>query len=66
MRKYVKSFLLVILQNTFCLTFVDMINDYKHWGTVLILVVGFIWLILLSMIVVAISHTKLPTDKSTN
>lgn len=52
MRKYVKSFLLVILQNAFLLTFVDMLNDYKHWGIVLILIVGLIWFILLSMIVV--------------
>lgn len=63
MRKYVKSFLLVILQNAFLLTFVDMLNDYKHWGIVLILIVGLIWFILLSMIIVSISHAKLSIDK---
>ena len=43
MKKYVKPFLLVLINNALLLMFLYMLIDYKFWGLVLILFIGFCW-----------------------
>ncbi len=54
MKKYVKPFLLVLINNALLLMFLYMLIDYKFWGLVLILFIGFCWLISFSMLVVCV------------
>lgn len=40
MKKYVKPFLLVILNNSFLLMFFLMLKNWIHWGVMPILIIG--------------------------
>lgn len=62
MKKYIKSFFLVTLNNAFLLMFMHMIKDFKYWGVIYTLVIGLGWFISFSMLVVGMRYTKLPSE----
>lgn len=66
-----KAFLLVLMENVFCLSFFGMICNtlfYEmNWGVLTILIIGLFWLVSFSMCVVGMSecmHNE--KDKETN
>lgn len=54
MNKYVKSFILVLINNVLLIMFLDMLINYHFWGLALTLFIGFSWLISFCMLVVCV------------
>ena len=66
MKKYVKPFFLVILNNVYLLMFLDALSDFDYWGIVCTLIPGLGWVISFSMIVVCVKYAKLPKHIAEN
>ena len=60
--KYVKSFLLVLLNNALLIMFLFMLIEWKHWGIVPILIIGLFYFVSFSMLVVGMLFIKLPSE----
>ena len=66
MKRYIKPFFLVVLNNSFLLLFLYALSDFRYWGIICTLIPGLGWLISFSMLVVCARYAKLPKHIAQN
>lgn len=60
MKRYIKPFFLVVLNNSFLLLFLYVLSDFRYWGIICTLISGLGWFISFSMLMVCVRYVKLP------